>query len=130
MMKTLLAAILFSLLASTAFAQTQTAQFQLTWTAGPIMSDNSNAPTDFLIERSIGTVGPWAQVGDVKYPTVLYQDSIAGDTGGIIYCYRVRGSNPSGNGPYSGVACGTSNTITKPVPTAPTGLKATHLATP
>jgi hypothetical protein len=129
-MKKLLLAIAILLLPSTLFAQTttQSASFILTWVAGPILSDQSNAPRTFTAQRSTGTVGPWADVGTVNYPTVTFTDTVQNDPGGVIYCWRVRATNAAGDSPYSGVACSTSNPIKTqfPVPAAPQTLRTNH----
>lgn len=97
---------------SMALAQsTQTARFNLSWTNGTPNSDGSNVPTGTKVERSLGTSGPWTQIGVVPWAGNTFQDVIAGDTGNKIYCYRARATNAAGDSPYSNTACGSTPPI-------------------
>ena len=111
-MKTILT-ILFLLLASPVFGQsTQTARFHLQWTNGAPNPDGSNTPTGTKVERSDnGAGGTFQQVGVVPWAGNAYDDSIANDTGGKIYCYRVKATNSAGDSAYSNTVCGASNPI-------------------
>ena len=110
---------LFLALCSAAFAQaqgaTQTATLSLQW------QDNSSNEDGFNIERGSTLTGPFVKVGSVAANVVKFADTIANDTGGVQYCYRVQGFNKAGVSPYSNVACGTSPTILLP-PGTPTNL--------
>ena len=55
--------------------------------------------TQYKIERKTGQAGTYAQIGTVTANVVQYADSTV--SSGNTYFYRVRGSNGTGDGPYS-----------------------------
>lgn len=103
------------LAAGTALAQTQAANFTLTWV------DQSNNEDGFKVERRLGQTGTFAQVAQVGANVVKFVDPIGADTGGITYCYQVRAFNTAGDSAYSNIACGTTPAVVV-VPLAPSGL--------
>jgi hypothetical protein len=127
MLKLSVAAILFAglsvLAASTAVhAQTQTANFTLSWQDNSGNNAQVNDQEDgFEIERRQGATGTFAQVGTVERNIVQFTDAIAGDPGNVQYCYRVRAFNAAGQSGYSNIACATTPVITV-VPSAPSGV--------
>lgn len=119
--KRLALAVLICLLPVVSYAQTQTQTNNLQWVASPVNPNGDNAPDIYKVERKIGA-GAYSQINTTPASIVTYSDVITGDTGGIVYCYRVRASNSVGDSGYSNEACATS-AIIKKAPNAPSGLK-------
>jgi hypothetical protein len=95
-----LACVLFFLfLISTVFAQIESGMITLTWT------DNSNNETAFKIERRLGSGGFYSQIGIQSANLNFFIDS--GLNPFVLYCYRVRATNASGDSPYSNESCKT-----------------------
>lgn len=84
--------------------------------------DNSACEDGFRIERKDGATGQWAEIttAPARYSvlyTVTYQDTAVSP--GMIYFYRVRAYNSTGNSAYSNEA---SATIPDTLPAAPSNL--------
>ncbi len=92
-------------------------EIDLTWT------DNSFAPTQFRVERSPDGMSGWTQIGTAQAGVNAYTDT--GLTENTQYCYRVIGTNGSGNGDVSNTQCATT---LKVPPTGPEGLTATVIS--
>lgn len=97
-------------LAASAVSSTQ---LRLTWT------DGNPSPPPVKVERSASQSGPFALVGTSPGGGTSFQDS--GLEGNVVYYYRVRASNASGDSDYSTVASGT--TLPTP-PAAPSSFAA------
>src|SRR5712692_4652763 len=75
------------------------AQLTLTWI------DASTGELGFVVERSTGTTGSFAEVTRTGPGVTTYTDrTVAAET---LYCYRVRAFNAADYSAYSDVACGT-----------------------
>src|SRR5689334_18856837 len=89
--------ITFLLVATVTLAQTQTAQFTVSWVPGSVLADGSNAPTGFKLERALTSTGTFAQITLTTAAVTSFVDSIANDPGGTVYCYRVKATNAAGD---------------------------------
>lgn len=101
-------------------AQTQTANFVLTWQDNSgIVSPTNCSPTaktcdaedGFNVERGTATTGPFANVGSVGPNVVTFTDTILKDSGNNAYCWRVNAFTKTAVSGYSNVACMNSPTI-------------------
>jgi fibronectin type 3 domain-containing protein len=70
--------------------------------AGLSWTDNSDDEARFKIYRSVNG-GAYAKIGTRGANNTTYNDSTV--TQGNTYCYKVRGHNDAGNGPYSNESC-------------------------
>lgn len=121
-MKTLLVVLMFLAVGflGEAWAQTQTANFVLTWqdNSGIVSPTNCSATAKtcdaedgFNVERGTTTTGPFANVGSTGPNVTTFTDTIQKDSGNNPYCWRVNAFNKFGVSGYSNVACLNSPTI-------------------
>ena len=98
---------------------TQTVTFGLSWT------DNSSSPNGedgFRLYRCTGsTCSNFVVVDTVAANVVSVNNSISGDTGGVVYRYRVTAFNAAGESVPSNIVNVTSPVILL-IPNAPSGL--------
>jgi hypothetical protein len=73
------------------------AQLTLDWV------DNAGGTANFVVERKMGSTGPYARVATTGIGVTTYTDSAV--VAGITYCYRVKASNALGESSYSNEAC-------------------------
>src|SRR5262245_15937507 len=79
---------------------TETIASQLTLTG----VDNDTSELGFSVERSTGSIGPFAEIGTTGAGVTQYTDSTVVDA--TTYCYRVRAFNASAYSDYTNMACG------------------------
>lgn len=119
----LLLTLLSWLASGEALAQTQNLGYNLTWTNGPVLPDESNKPDVTFVQQRVREPGsttftPWTEIGFVQFPTATYADKIANDPGGRTICYRVAHRNSAGSSPFTPEAC-TVTPVVKKVPSVP-----------
>lgn len=106
-------------LSASAFSSTE---IRLAWT------DNASDETDYKVERSLTSVGGYAQIAVLAADSVAYSDlNLLPSTQ---YFYRVRAHNTVGDSPYTSVANATTSGAINPAPRGrKTGLVAMHALT-
>ena len=115
-MRRLVLVLLLCLWAAVAHAQ----QLTLSWTAGSILPDNSNAPQGFEIHRKLQTEATFGMIGSVPYPTLSFIDNL-GLTSGQSASYEVRAYNLVGVSGFSNIGTGTPVAPPPPPPPPPVG---------
>lgn len=115
-------------LASSAEAQTQNLNYNLSWTNGAVLPDESNKPDQTYIQQRVKepastTFSPWVEIGFVQFPTSTFQDRIVSDPGGRTICYRVAHRNSAGSSPFTPEACAVTPVVKK-IPNVPNDNKA------
>lgn len=106
----------------------------VTFNAGTVLADKSNAPTAFTMLRRTGST-PYNTLQEITWVdgTTAYTITDATTQPGIKYCYQTFAHNSAGNSPTSNEACAVARdgaSVAVDIPTANTSLvsrRATNL---